>query len=249
MQEIQRQTRLTRQEEIRLNKLVDTINFSDNSSISLEGEPLYADRDWNELHTFSYGLLLPNLLTLLAQKNASTTTSLDILYDELTVQHNRLSLNTFLTSIFLASERLAEFKNSKKLRIFNESEFLDRGQAFIKESVANGLTIKVRGVHELHLKNQAPIPITTQSGRPACVVLDAIYQSCKAQAGTDIAFVNHNVNFSKQQEQMMQILKLMNNSFVPFSNYINIFFRERNNNITLGSIRNYKKDGSILEVG
>lgn len=242
MQEIQRQ------DKIRLNKLIDSLSLDNTTSVSLEGEPLYADKDWSTFHEFSYGLMLPSLLYLLIEKNAGTNANFDILYDELTVQNNRFNLDYFLRAIFLANENWAEFSDSKRLKTFNESEFLDRGEAFVQESIAKGLTLKINGVRELHLKEQSPIPITTPSGRPACVVLDAIYQSCKAQAGINIAFVNHSVQFRKQQERVLRILTFMHDGSLPFSNFINIFFRERNNNMQLGSIRNYKTDGSSVEV-
>lgn len=215
-------------------------------TVSFEGEPLYADQAWNEFHEFSYGTVIP---VLIRQASENNRPRLDLLYDEYTVQQLDFSFDHFLGQITQALHRHLNGQSANlSIHTENESYFLDRGEEWIRELRGRGATTQYNGTVELNLPHQRPVNLTTKSGRPACAVLDAVYQTTKAEGGVDVAVLVHNTQFRGQQEDMQTVLLAVGQGTIPFNAFVNVFTRERKGELRLAAIRHLDSNGQVLEI-
>lgn len=231
----------------RLESLSGKISGETPRTVSFEGEPLYADRSWSEFHEFSYGGVIPVLIRQVSDKHQ---VRLDVLYDELTTHNQEFSFDHFLDQI---AQSLTEYQDQQNdpdtpVHTQNESYMLDRGENWITELRGQGLTRQFNGTVELHLPQQRPVTLTTKSGRPACAVLDAVYQTTKSEGGVDVAVLVHNTQFKKQQEEMQAVLLAVGQGTIPFDAFVNVFTRQRKEDFRLAAIRHLDSRGQTSEI-
>jgi len=237
--------RLQQHDMARLDRLSTKITGNP-QTVSFEGEPLYADRAWSEFHAFSYGSVIPVLIKQVSDNNK---TRLDLLYDECTVQQLNFSFDHFLGQIAQAlNQHINGQSGNLPIHTENESYFLDRGEEWIRELRGRGATTQYNGTVELNLPHQRPVSLTTRSGRPACAVLDAVYQTTKSEGGVDIAVLVHNTQFRGQQEDMQAVLFAVGQGTIPFSAFVNVFTRERKGELRLAAIRHLDRSGQVSEI-
>lgn len=204
--------------------------------VSLEGEPIYADRAWDQFHAFTYDVVIPEV----TDGVTDTEQTLDVLYDDCTVPNTPFSLNYYLKHIANSAAYQLPARTS------NESDMLERASEWVFRLKSNGRTRRVAGVERLH-DNSRPAALTTQSGRPTCAVLDAVYQMQKAESGVETAILVHSTGFRGQQLDMQAVLRSVNGT-MPFENFANIYVRERKGAIRLAAIQVLNASAELTEV-
>ena len=90
---------------------------------SLEGEPIYADSEWNQFHAFTHDVVIPEV----ASKLITAEQRLDVLYDDCTVTSTPFDIKYYLANI--ANTRAAQLP----LHTNNESAMIERGSEWVAQ--------------------------------------------------------------------------------------------------------------------
>jgi hypothetical protein len=224
---------LDRHDRTRLLQLSSLISGA--GRISLEGEPIYADQGWSHFHAFTHECVIPEMSDMLSHADQV----LDVLYDDCTVASIPFSLEYYLERISQTrSDRLA-------LRVNSESDVVERARDWVEQLDARGQTSRRNGITQL--SNGREVNLTTQSGRPTCAVLDAVYQMQKAESGVDTAVLVHNTAFRGQQLDMQAVLQALDGT-LPFDNFANIYIRQRKGALRLAAIQVLSAAAQLTEV-
>jgi hypothetical protein len=237
---------LHNQDRIKFQNLSAAIGSSASAgAVSFEGEPIYADRAWDDLHDFSYGVVIPAL----AQELSGQQPRLDVLYDDLTVEDTDFTEDYFLGQITGGLATHNGTLRDLSIQTTSERDMFDRAQEWIDELRGRGVTKQLEHsrVLELVVPGQKPVALTARSGRPTCPVLDAVYQKEKAEHGVSTAVLVHNTNFTMQQREMQTILTAVHGE-LPFDSLVNVFIRERKGALRLAATRQTDKAGQTVEI-
>jgi hypothetical protein len=202
---------------------------------SLEGEPIYADRGWDQFHSFTYGVVIPEL----TNKLENTEQRIDVLYDDCTVAGMPFSLDYYLEHI--ARTEIDQFS----VNVDDESDMLDQANSWVSKLRTSGHTRQSDGV--IRLDSERPVALTTVSGRPTCAVLDAVYQTQKAESGVDVAVLAHSTGFRGQQLDMQAVLYRVNEG-MPFQYFANLYVRQRNGVLRLAALHILDAAAELTEV-
>lgn len=209
--------------------------LGDAERLSLEGEPIYADRGWDQFHAFSHATVIPTITGMVPQAEPQ----LDVLYDDCTALSTAFSLDYYLEQIVRTES------DSLPKRVTQESDLLDRARDWVAQLQAAGQTTLSSGITRLN--SERPVTLTTQSGRPTCAVLDAAYQMQKAENGVDTVVLVHNTNFRGQQIDMQTVLRAVNGS-IPFENFANVYMRQRKGALRLAAIQVLSATAQLVEI-
>ncbi len=216
----------------RLRRLVASLGPA--ALASFEGQPLYANQPWDKYHDFTY-----SVISQLAQDIASDRQRLDVLYDDFTVSEAPYALDYYLDHInHVSNGQLAS-------RIEYESAMAERADEWINEFRSSGRTTRSGGIR--YLGTEHDTALTTVSGRPTCAVLDAVYQTSKAETGSDTALLVHSTDFRRQQRDMQAVLTAAHGG-IPFQSFANIYIRERKGLMRLAGIQVLKACGAAMEI-
>lgn len=212
-------------------------------SVSFEGEPIYADRAWNVLHEFSYGVVIPALV----QELSAPQQRLDVLYDDFTVENTEFSKDHFLGLIAQSMSSHNGTLEDVTIQTAHEKDMNDRAQVWIEELRGRGVTRQHGRVSELNVPGDKSVALTARSGRPTCAVLDAVYQTEKSEEGVGTAVLVHSTDFSRQQRDMQAVLTAIHGE-LPFDSLVNIFVRERKGTLRLAATRQTNRTGQTAEI-
>ena len=185
-------------------------HISGNSTTAIEGTPLYVDQPWNDSHHFAYNEVMPRVKDILGRLFSHQT-------------HLAL-IDDFTTANYEQDRSFLDRMIHKPNQVFFESEFADLAVNWTLRFQQEGKTFNNKG--RVWLISSPAAPLTTESGRPSCELLDALFQNLKQPVDTNL--IIHPSFFAEQQKNMRQILIAINGQ-LPF-NLINIFFR--NDSIT-----------------
>jgi hypothetical protein len=174
--------------------------------LSLEGQPLYANANYEEgdprLHTFSYSVLLPALMRELASMRR---VRFDVLFDEFTVEHDLANPHRTLQEILHTLQTPQALLKIATPAL--ESQQVRAGEqllATLEDRGAITSNHKQEKVLRPHFSDQE-IALTTH-GRLRCAILDAAYQWEKSQHA-DVHVIQHSTDFTRQQQEMLTILR------------------------------------------
>ncbi|MDP2649620.1 MAG: hypothetical protein Q8P10_02130 [bacterium] len=166
--------------------------------VAVEGTPIYLNEHPNGNHDFGYDLLA-KAWRLLGERKCEVEHH--VLVDDYTVE------GSFDKEIYLAGIR----DRVPVTSVYRESDFA----APAKEILSN------LGDRVIFGADGKPISLRTRSGRPACPLLDSLFQ---AQKRVDFNFILHPIEFKLEQEAMREVLRMLGGGKLPFST-VNAFFK------------------------
>ncbi|MEK7622512.1 MAG: hypothetical protein AAB430_01445 [Patescibacteria group bacterium] len=176
------------------------------SITAIEGTPLYVDQPWNDSHYFAYNEIMPRVKDILGRLfNHSVHLAL---------------IDDFTTDSHDQDRSFLDWMIHKPNQVFFESEFIESALNWITHWQQKEKTFNNKG--RVWLNSNPAVPLTTESGRPSCELLDALFQNLKQSMDTNL--IIHPTYFTDQQKGMRQILLAINKP-LPFS-LINVFFRD-----------------------
>lgn len=205
--------------------------LSPNQSVSIEGEPLYADQEWGNLHQFAYNFVLPEIASYYP-------CFIDLLFDEYTTSESNFDLEVFLAQIYL----------NLPMNVITESELVSDAEKIIETLRTQGQIISRNQLLFIETNSgNREVALTTHSGRIACTTLDAAYQQRKSLL-VDTTILVHSMDFKRQQQEMLTVLQAFNNGRMPFEAFLNIFTRTRKGQTRLASIWLTDAEGKLENI-
>lgn len=196
-----------------------------NAVVTLEGTPIYIDREWTPQHAFAYNKLLPMVRERLGKS---------------WVQVNHLAL---FDNLNVCEERLGDWDISqvehmvdKPSGIVFENDLVDIANA--KITTFNGRLIRVNGRTELNI-GMRTVPVRNINENPTCEILDAHFQLAKR---CDATVVVHPTQFRDQQKEMRLLLREINGGQLPFYIYT-IYTTEKNGVVNISTTTYMDREG------
>lgn len=181
----------------------------DNSNITVEGTPIYCDKDWDdESHEFGTNVLVSAIKGVLESGSRK-------------VIHHAM-VDDFTTGVSIDGSNFTGRMQYPPENVRYESEFEQEAEETLQKLNSQGKTVRVGGET---LLNSGSMPrLRVKSGRVSCELLDACFQN---QKEGDVHVIVHPTEFVKQQDGMKDVLKATNGGKLP-GKFINIFFKNRN---------------------
>lgn len=197
---------LPRDSERALRVIADLVGDEDN--ITVEGTPIYCDKDWDDSHEFGTNVLVSAIKGVLGSGSRK-------------VIHHAM-VDDFTTGTSVDASDFTGRMQYPPENVRYESEFEQEAEEALQRLNSKGKTVKVGGET---LLNSGSMPrLRVKSGRVSCELLDACFQD---QKDGDVHVIIHPTEFVKQQEGMKEVLKATNDGKLP-GKFINIFFKNRN---------------------
>ncbi len=157
--------------------------------ITLEGTPLYADRDWDIDHEIGIHSILLRIYNMLIQ--GGTKIEHHGLYDEYTVSEQRIPFHEFQSQMPFPFDRTR-----------NESDMLQGGRYLLQLFEQSGL-IRQKENGELVLRGGKQPLLRKASGMLNCPLLDSVFQLSKG-SGTHV--IVHPSEFIQEQQNTQQVM-------------------------------------------